>query len=205
MAEGQFLVARITVDEAKAPGPASWTASARTPYRAIDPLDFPIAERDRVFELYRRSYARDAPKVAGAPQFNIDSPDGLFEYNRFILITDDTGTIVAFVLAKDRAAGVKICVTGTDGSKGARSAVVALHVAALNATGVYAEVSGRMEAVLSSQVPSVPASRATDVLEGKTLVPHYDGIHYTREITNLGQQTKRLVGKPRGPRKRSRL
>jgi hypothetical protein len=41
------------------------------------------------------------------------------------------------------------------------------------------------------------AKKAWRILAGKTIVIHADGVHYSREITNLGRNTKKLVGKPR--------
>jgi hypothetical protein len=112
-------------------------------------------------------------------------------------MTDASGAIVAFVLAKDTDQGMKLCATGSDGRREARQAIVAFHIEALNTEGVYAEVSGPMEAKLGSAVPVVSGTTSRRVLAGKQIVLDADGEHYTREITNIGRQKKKLVGKPR--------
>ena len=53
-----------------------------------------------------------------------------------------------------------------------------------------------MEDKLGKAVPTVPAKKGRRILAGKKIVLHADGAHYTREITNLGRHTKKLVGKP---------
>jgi hypothetical protein len=104
---------------------------------------------------------------------------------------------VAFVLAKTTAFGVKVCATGTNGSREAKTAVIRFHIGALNTDGVYAEVSPPIEAKLAGDVPVVPVTRAGRVLESKAIVPDTDGGHYVREVTNIGPQRKKMVGKPR--------
>jgi hypothetical protein len=195
MSASRFLVARVPLDAAMA-GEVRWLTGIGAPFGEVDVIDFPAADLGRIFALYKDTYGRFAPKSGSAPNFNVPLADGLFEYNRFVLMVNASGEIVAFVLAKDTDHGVKLCATGGDGSREARAAIVALHIDALNTDGVYAEVSNPMEDKLGKAVPTVPARKASRILAGKNIVAHADGVHYTREITNLGPQTKKLVGRP---------
>lgn len=132
MSATEILVATITVDEALAPKGASWLAGSGSPYVGVDAIDLPDSVLDRVFTLYKASYARLPSEPPGTPTFNIQDARALLEYDRFVLIATPDSTIVGFVLAKTTAHGVKIGATGQDGSRAARAAILAFHIDALN-------------------------------------------------------------------------
>jgi hypothetical protein len=92
---------------------------------------------------------------------------------------------------------VKIGATGQNGSREARAAILAFHIDAFNTPGVYAEVSPPLETKIDGKVPVVSAAEAKTILQGKILVADDDGDHYKRNITNVGERRKKMVGKPR--------
>jgi len=61
--------------------------------------------------------------------------------------------------------------------------------------GVYAEVSGGLERVVTGRVPEVDPLAAAVVLS-KSVAVDKDGRHYTREISRVGTKRKLLVGRP---------
>lgn len=91
--------------------------------------------------------------------------------------------------------GLKLGLTASGGDAGGKAAVKAILLLGLNVRGVYAEVSEGVERIVAGRVPEVRPDLAEQVL-GKAVVPHKDGRHYTRDITNVGPKTKLLVGKP---------
>jgi hypothetical protein len=182
-----FLVARVTIGSL---GELAWMTTDGDPYSPHDMLDFSVgADIGRVFELYRSTY------LPIDQSLNVLSAVGLLEYNRWILITDDSGAIVAFALLKVTRSGLKFGLAGHDDSMRAKLAVVTLHRNALRLEGVFAEVSPPIERALIGHVPEVPADSARSVLD-KSVTPDADGVHYFRQIVNVGRRKKLLVGRP---------
>ena len=54
-----------------------------------------------------------------------------------------------------------------------------------------------METKIDGKVPVVSAAEAKTILQGKILVADDDGVHYKRNISNVGERRKKMVGKPR--------
>ncbi len=130
-------------------------------------------------------------------RFNIPDKYALFEYNRWLLIDDNDGNLLGFVLLKTTAFGLKIGLTSSDGSAPGKKAVRGFHEHVFFVEGVYAEVSDAMERIVTKKdVPRVLVADAEKVLAGKSLEAHDDGYHYTRPITGIGDRVKIMVGKP---------
>ena len=91
MDDAKFLVARIDAKTA-AEGPLDWVTEERRPYRSTDPLDLDDRTLNSAFDMYSRVYGKIDNKL------NIPVPDGLFEYNRWILIQGPKGKLRGFVL-----------------------------------------------------------------------------------------------------------
>jgi len=140
--DGLFLVARVAADSLGET--LEWLGSDEPPFQPMDPLDFlSSAEVVAVYDLYRTQYLRlDA-------RLNIRTPEALLEYNRWVIVVDRSGSVLAFSCFKTTQYGLKLGLTASGGDAG-----------------------------------------------GKAVVPHKDGRHYTRDITNVGPKTKLLVGKP---------
>lgn len=188
MNDGLFLVARVAADSLGET--LEWLGSDEPPFQPMDPLDFlSSAEVVAVYDLYRTQYLRlDA-------RLSIRTPEGLLEYNRWVIVVDRSGSVLAFSCFKMTQYGLKLgLIASADDAEG-KAAVRTILRLGLNVPGVYAEVSEGVERVVAGRVPEVPPAVAETVL-GKALVPHNDGRHYTREITNVGAKTKLLVGKP---------
>ena len=188
MNDGLFLVARVAADSFGET--LEWLGSDEPPFQPMDPLDFlSSAEVVAVYDLYRTQYLRlDA-------RLSIPTPEALLEYNRWVIVVDRSGSVLAFSCFKTTPYGLKLGLTASGGDAGGKAAVKAILLLGLNVRGVYAEVSEGVERVVSGRVPEVPPAVAERVL-GKAVEPHKDGRHYTREITNVGPKTKLLVGKP---------
>lgn len=188
MIEGLFLVARVAADSLGET--LEWLGSDEPPFQPMDPLDFlSSAEVVAVYDLYRTQYLRlDA-------RLNIRTPEALLEYNRWVIVVDRSGSVLAFSCFKTTQYGLKLGLTASGGDAGVKAAVKAILLLGLNVRGVYAEVSEGVERIVAGRVPEVQPDVAEQVL-GKAVVPHKDGRHYTRDITNVGPKTKLLVGKP---------
>lgn len=165
--------------------------STDAPYEAIDPVDLDDELLDAVYGMYRFTYG------AIDERFNIPDRHALFEYDRWLLIDDDAGGLLGFVLLKTTAFGLKIGLAASDRSAEGRSAVRSFHERVFFVDGVYAEVSDAMERIASkNDAPRVTAAVAQLVLADKKLEAHEDGYHYTRSITGIGDRLKIMVGKP---------
>ncbi len=189
MSDNVFLVARVSANALSER--LDWVTSTDAPYQAIDPIDFDEELLDAVFEMYTATYG------AIDERFNIPDKYALFEYNRWLLIDDNNGNLLGFVLLKTTAFGLKIGLTSSDRSTDGKKAVRGFHERVFFVEGVYAEVSDAMERIVSKKdVPRVPAADAQKVLAGKQLEAHEDGFHYSRSITGIGDRVKIMVGKP---------
>lgn len=191
MDHGRFLVARFSVNEV--PQSWAWLPSDDSPLEDRDPIDF-LADGDAeaIYALYKTEYSKLDEKL------NVQMPEALLDYNRWLLLLDETDGLVAFVGFKTTEAGVKLCVLATNGTPQAKRAIKEVARGVLQTDGVFAEVSGGLERVLAGHVAEVTFSDAEKIL-GKTLQRMSDGNHYQREITNVGLRTKLLVGKPLSP------
>ncbi|MDJ0764993.1 MAG: hypothetical protein QNJ97_18570 [Myxococcota bacterium] len=188
-ADSTFLVARVSVKALSER--LEWVTSTESPYEAVDPLDLDDVLLDSVFDMYTATYG------AIDERFNIPDKYALFEYNRWLLIENDGGVLVGFVLLKTTAFGLKIGLTASDRSTEGKKVVRSFHERVFFVNSVYAEVSDAMEWVVSKKnVPKVTANDAQKILVDKKLDAHKDGFHYTRSITDIGKRVKIMVGKP---------
>jgi len=186
--DGLFLVARVAADSIGET--LEWLGSDELPFQPMDPLDFVgSAEVVAVYDLYRSRYLRlDA-------RLSIRSPEALLEYNRWVIVVDRRGSVLAFSCFKTTQHGLKLGLTASTDEVEGKAAVKSILRLGFNVLGVYGEVSEGVERVVSGRVPEVPPAVAGRVL-GKAVEPHRDGRHYTRDISNVGPKTKLLVGKP---------
>jgi hypothetical protein len=184
-----FLVARL-----KWPSEAAgfrWVVADGEPFEPVDPLDFATGpEAKALFGLYQDAY------TVLDPELNVTQPAELVEYNRWLLVEDPAGAVVAFVCFKTTAWGMKLGLVATDGSPAAKSAVKTILLGVLIEDGVYAEVSNGVERALRGHVAEVGVSVVRELLVGKRIEPEADGLHYRRMISNVGFRTKLMVGKP---------
>jgi len=184
-----FLIARVSVDALL--DNLEWVTSTHAPYQAVDPIDLYDELLDAVFDMYRTTYG------AIDERFNIPYKHALFEYNRWLLIEDDDGKLLGFVLIKTTSFGLKIGLIASDRSDSGRKAVRDFNERVFFIESVYAEVSEAMERIVSkAKVPRVTAVDARKILADKKLKAHDDGYHYTRSITGIGERVKIMVGKP---------
>jgi hypothetical protein len=187
-----FLVARLA-PEALVDDDLEWLADDGFPFVSVDPIDFLMGtEIASIFELYRTTYGRLDPCL------NVNMPEALIEYNRWVLVMGKKGTIEAFACFKTTASGVKLGLAATDGGDRGKVALKILLRQGLSVEGVYAEVSGGLEVALIGHVPEVSPKMASSILE-KPTTEESDGRHYSRVITNVGPKTKIMVGRPFKP------
>ena len=163
------------------------------PFTPEDPIDFLLGtEIQEAFALYEEQYKKlDA-------QLNVQMPEALLEYNRWVLVIDLAGQLVAFACFKTMDDGLKLGILATNGALDAKTAAKTIVRAALVLDGVYAEVSGGLERTLAGQVTMV-ASADAEIVLGKPIERLPDGVHYRRQIANVGLRTKVMVGRPHLP------
>lgn len=67
-----------------------------------------------------------------------------------------------------------------------------------NVAGVFGEVSPPLEKVLRGHVPALNASDAAKVLQSSKKITRIakDRKHYWRDIKNIGEKRKMMVGRP---------
>jgi hypothetical protein len=108
------------------------------------------------------------------------------------------GTLDAFRVGKTTHFGVKMGLSGSNGSPEGRAAAKAAIATFVNVPGNYSEVSHRPEEIAhQANVPAVCAVDAQRILD-KAVQFEEDGLHYTRVIAGVGPVTKVLIGRPRG-------
>lgn len=193
MNDDLFLYALLPISSAK--GTAEWMVdNSHAHYHTVDIVDFPEDLLENVFELYEASYGSYKSQL-------ISHSHGLLKYNRWIMFYDDDDPekrIVCFGLFKTTNFGLKSGLTGSDGSKNGKRAVLSFKISSFNTQGVFGEISGRLEERIIKDVPAVTFEKAKAILEhfGKTDVKIKSGNHYSREIGNLGVVVKIMVGLP---------
>jgi len=182
-----LLVARLTPDMLG--DKLEWLAGGDLPFEPVDPLDFLVgSDIGSIFELYKAAYSELDPRL------NVQMPEALLEYNRWVLVVGEQG-ISAFACFKTTPSGVKLGLAATDQSESGKTALKQILRQGLNVEGVYAEVSEGLELALTGHVPEVPPDLAKPVLE-KPTTEDADGRHYLRDITNVGPKRKLMVGRP---------
>ena len=170
-----------------------WLVHDGAPFESVDPLDFLDGPEIRpLYELYRTEYVKLDSKL------NVQMPEALLEYNRWVVIVGEKGEILAFACFKTTQSGLKLGLAANDGAARGKSALKSMLRAALNVDGVYAEVSDRLELSLAGYVPEVLPELVGGIL-GKLTTENADGRHYSRDITNVGRKTKLMVGRPFRP------
>ena len=188
MNDSSFLVPRVLPESVGED--LAWLQSGQPPYDPVDPLDFLAGgDIEAVYELYRTQYSRLDPEL------NVQMPEALLEYNCWVLIVDETDAVMAFACYKTTPYGLKLGLIASGDNTRGKDALKALLRLGLNVPGVYGEVSGAVEHLAAGYAPEIPAEQAGRVLE-KQVEPDADGMHYRREITNVGFKTKLLMGKP---------
>lgn len=111
---------------------------------------------------------------------------------------DDKKHVAGFLLCREHKNGIKLGLTAAADSKEAKKAVVELNRKAFNVAGVFGEVSPPLEKVLRGHVPELNASDAAKVLQPLKKINRVakDRKHYWRDIKNIGEKRKMMVGRP---------
>lgn len=102
---------------------------------------------------------------------------------------------VFIALYREHNKGIKLGVTGTDGSDAAKTVLVDFHKKEFNIDCEFREVSQSLENVLKGHVPKVPFAQSVKIFD-KGITPTLDGFYYCRSIGTLGSKKKLLIGKP---------
>lgn len=144
-----------------------------------------------LWSMYATSY--------GSIGLMVDNADDILrEYDLWWILFDAEGRPRAFRVGKRTNYGIKMGLSGTDGTRESKRALIKAIPTWMQQRGLYGEVSHRMEEIMSrAGVPVVCAQHAERILR-KPLVPLDDGIHYVRDIQGIGPVTKVLVGRPLG-------
>ncbi len=145
---------------------------------------------ESIWSMYVSSYSKIGLIVGRAEEL-------LDEYDVWEVSVDETGTPRAFCLYKRTPFGLKVGLSGSDGSPEGRAVARASFATKYQRPGVYGEVSHRpAELARAAGVPVVCANVASVVLR-KQIDP-VDDVHYVRNLANVGPVQKMLVGMPLG-------
>jgi len=166
--------------------PPTISEARRSELRGADRLVY----LDDVWSMYLKAYEKIGLIVTRPEDF-------LSEYDVWEVSVDDTGTPRAFCLYKSTVFGLKVGLSGSDGSPEGRALARESFSTKYLREGVYGEVSHRpAELARAAGIPVVCANIAANVLN-KTL-DVVDDVHYVRTLMNVGPVKKMLVGRPVG-------
>lgn len=161
---------------------ASWV------HVSLRDANFETVIRPAVWGMFEMTYAKIG--------LILDHPQQLDEYDVWEVFEDAYGEPRAFRLSKTTPRGLKGGLIGSDGSREGRAAIKEYIKTWYREPGHYAELSHRMEELaLEAGAPVVCAAYAPTVL-GKQVVAERDGVHYRRVLTNVGEVTKVIIGRP---------
>ena len=184
-----FLVARVSHEDIRQKG-VGWLTSDSVPYQPEDDVTFiDTDEAKTVYQMYKGEYRKIDKNLL------IKSRNGLMKYNRWVLIIGDQNEIAGFALCSTKASGLKLGLAASDRSEHGRAAVKAISRKGFNIKLVHGEVSDAMEKVVEGRVPEVDPKFAEVILQKKVKIDK-DKRHYWRDIKNIGNKRKLLVGKP---------
>ena len=145
---------------------------------------------DAVWAMYQKSYEKIGLIVGRGEEL-------LVEYDVWEISFDGAGNPVAFCLYKSTPYGLKVGLSGSDGSAEGRVAARASFTEKYFRPGVYGEVSHRpAELAKQAGAPVVCSNLAPIVLRKD--VEFVDDLHYVRTLAGVGPVKKILVGSPIG-------
>ena len=186
-----YKIAVISVDSVKRRS-FGWVVTGGKPFVQLDPADIDDDLIDSVFNLYKTVYSQINPTLFIRDKY------ALLKYTRWIILIDDKKHVAGFLLCREHKNGIKLGLTAAADSKEAKKAVVELNRKAFNVAGVFGEVSPPLEKVLRGHVPELNASDAAKVLQPLKKINRVakDRKHYWRDIKNIGEKRKMMVGRP---------
>lgn len=145
---------------------------------------------DVVWGMYETSY-----RSIG---MHLPSASALLKYTYWEIHMNTEGQPDAFWFAEPTTRGFKLGLTGSDGSPSGKSAVKQQLSQKFHKLGWYGEVSHAIEAIaVKGGAPTVCNVFVEEVLK-KPIEPDLNGVHYFRNLGNVGKVKKRMVGNPRG-------
>ena len=160
----------------------------------VESIEVEGAQREPYLEAIWSMYVASYGKIG----LIVNRPEELLdEYDVWEVSVDETGAPCAFCLYKRTPFGLKVGLSGSDGSPEGRATARASFATKYQRPGVYGEVSHRpAELARDAGVPVVCANIAAVVL--RKVVEVVDDVHYIRNLTNVGPVKKMLVGLPIG-------
>ena len=159
-------------------------------WREVSPRGLSQETLDRVWDMYKNSYAKIGLKVSSIGEM-------VSEYDAWRLAYD--GEVpVAFSVGTKTSFGVKSGLSGSDGTPAGKDSIKSLLSTIYKQPGFYSEVSHAVEHIAAKAgAPAVCAVYVPNIIK-KQIEPADDGIHYSRILGGVGNVTKILVGRPRG-------
>ena len=187
-----FKVAYLRTDSVHDMRSYTWLTGDDEPYQEMDSIEFDDGFVVNIYGIYKDAYSRISSVLYLNDKYQ------LLKYTRWIVLEDSQGKIAGFFLCTDHKNGVKLGLAAAVDSKEAKIALKTLCRKAFNVEGVFAEVSPPLEKALAGHVPEVDARTAQKVLgPGKKISKiDADKKHYFREIKNIGDKRKIMVGRP---------
>jgi hypothetical protein len=191
MSARPYRLAVTKVDSVKGQS-FDWLATGSKPFIKLDSVDFNDSLLVSVFNLYRHVYGQINKNLF------IQKKEALLKYTRWVILIDDRKQIVGFMLCREHDHGIKLGLTAAVNSIEAKNAIVELIRKAFNVKGVFGEVSPPLENKIKGYVPELEASVGVRVIKHSKKINRVDTDqkHYWREINNIGEQRKMMVGRP---------
>jgi len=146
---------------------------------------------DQIWDMYAKTYAKLGLSKGSKQEMVSD-------YNYWEIARGSSGEPVAFIVSKNTGLGTKLGLAGSDGSGEGKTALKQYLGTAFKLPGHYAEVSHAVEQVVMKHNPPVICASTVPQVIKKPVDPSNDGIHYTRNLSGVGQVEKVMVGNPRG-------
>jgi hypothetical protein len=146
---------------------------------------------DEIWDMYEHTYKAIGLIVSDMKQM-------VSKYKISLLIDVDKDTLPdAFTIYKPTKYGAKMVLSGTDGSKPAKSALVKHKLQLLKKKGWYVEASHRLADIfMSSNINYVDDHEVVEKVLGKTVKWIGNG-EYERKVGGSINVAKRLFGNPK--------
>lgn len=163
---------------------------AAAQWKDVSPEDMSQETLDRVWDMYKTSYAKIGLKVSSIGEMLDDYDVWRLAYDGDVPVAFSVGTSTSF--------GIKSGLAGSDGTVEGKASIKILLSTLYKQPGFYSEVSHAVEHIAAKAgAPAICAVYVPSIIK-KQIEPADDGIHYSRILGGVGKVTKVLVGRPRG-------
>jgi hypothetical protein len=145
---------------------------------------------DAVYDMYQKSYAYIGTHIKSAKELVEKCP--IWE------LCIHEGKPIAFAMSEKTDRGIKGVLSGTDGSKEGKRALIDNHYDKLTRPFHYGELSGKIKEISDKLgLKPIPADKAIEILKEMGKDPEkLDETTYRRMLRNIGPVDKSMYGHP---------